>query len=144
MSLSLTRFTELLDAYGADPGRWPEAERAAALALLEASPQARGLCDEARALDAALDRLPTPAPSADFRLRVLATAPIGAAPARGLRELWGALGGWRLTAPALACALALGLAVGQWLPMPEAALTEDELYTLALLDDRYSYTEFEP
>jgi hypothetical protein len=50
------RLNELLDAYGADPTRWPEAERAAAQALLARTPDlgARG---DAERLDAALARL---------------------------------------------------------------------------------------
>jgi hypothetical protein len=53
--MTLERFGQLVDAYGADFARMPEAERASARALLESSPQARALWDEARALDALLD-----------------------------------------------------------------------------------------
>lgn len=144
MSIGLDRFRHLLDAHGADPARWPAQERAAALALVEAEPAARALLDEARALDVALDALPTPRAASDLRLRVLADAPIGrSAPAPSILSAWlHRLGRWTLAGPALAGALALGLAVGHWLPMPEPVLSEDEFYALALMDD--SDLEFEP
>ncbi len=54
--MKLSRLSAILDAYGADPARWPCGEREAALALTRASlPAARALAD-ARALDAALVR----------------------------------------------------------------------------------------
>ena len=48
------RLGSLVDAYGGDPARWPLAERAAALSLLETSAAARAAADGARALDALL------------------------------------------------------------------------------------------
>src|SRR5262245_47824403 len=62
--MTLARFEELLDAYGGRPERWPDAERDAALALLERSDVARARRDAAGALDALLDRMPVVAPSA--------------------------------------------------------------------------------
>jgi hypothetical protein len=53
--LTLTRFKALTDSYGAAPDRWPESVRADAEALLRASPEARQLLAEARALDEAID-----------------------------------------------------------------------------------------
>ncbi len=53
--LTLKRFKALTDSYGADPGRWPEAVRADAEALLGASDEARRVLAEARALDEAID-----------------------------------------------------------------------------------------
>jgi hypothetical protein len=74
-AMGLDRFAELLDAYGARPERWPDGERAAALALLARSAQARALRDRAARLDALLDRLPDVAPSPDLAARVLRAAP---------------------------------------------------------------------
>jgi hypothetical protein len=54
--ITLVRFAQLLDAYGAEPARWPAEEREAALALLARSPEARRQRDEAARLDALLDR----------------------------------------------------------------------------------------
>jgi hypothetical protein len=80
-SMTPSRFVALLDAYGADPARWPDAEVAAARALLERSAEARAQRDEAAALDAALDALPATTPSPALTARILAAAPA----ARGAR-----------------------------------------------------------
>lgn len=69
------RFTALLDAYGGDANRWPEAERAAALAYLEHTPAAHAERDAALKLDALINRYPAPAPVIDVaRLVARATA----------------------------------------------------------------------
>ncbi len=55
-SLAEARFREIVDAYGADPIRWPEAERAAAAIFARNHADiAQPVLDEARALDAWLD-----------------------------------------------------------------------------------------
>jgi hypothetical protein len=72
--MTMQRLHELLDAYGARSDRWPFSERAAALALLRDSAEARHVRDEAARLDALLDRATTPAPSPELLDRVLATA----------------------------------------------------------------------
>ena len=54
-TLSLERAAALLDAYGALPDRWPEAEREAMLALLAKSPELRAQRDAAAGLDSLLD-----------------------------------------------------------------------------------------
>ena len=54
-TLSLERAATLLDAYGALPERWPEADREALLALLEKSPELRAQRDAAAGLDSLLD-----------------------------------------------------------------------------------------
>lgn len=59
------RLKELIAAYGADHRRWPEAERAIALALLQRLPELRVEFDRMAALDATLDRWPSPAPRID-------------------------------------------------------------------------------
>ena len=58
-------FENLLDRQGADPARWPAAERTRANALLQASPQAQALLAEAQQLAEALDQAfpPMPAPA---------------------------------------------------------------------------------
>lgn len=61
--LTIDRVKELIAAYGGDPARWPDEERTAAEAVLEASPEARRLLEEARRIDAALAARPTPAPA---------------------------------------------------------------------------------
>jgi hypothetical protein len=55
-SLTESRFRDIVDAYGADAARWPEAERAAAAIFARNNPEiAQPLLDEARALDTWLD-----------------------------------------------------------------------------------------
>src|ERR1700674_1412164 len=58
----LDRFRELLDAYGAEPRRWPANERTVAAAFLADSAQARDLRAKAAAIDALLDRATPLAP----------------------------------------------------------------------------------
>jgi len=58
------RVEAILAAYGSDPRRWPDAERAAALALLVRSADGHARADAARGLDAALDRARADVPAA--------------------------------------------------------------------------------
>jgi hypothetical protein len=61
--MTLTRLSELLDAYGADPDRWPLEDRVAALELMARSAEARTLARRAGALDTMLDAAPLAMPS---------------------------------------------------------------------------------
>lgn len=112
--MNLDRFAALVDAYGASPARWPEAERAAAMELMKTSPEARRLAEEADALDRLLD-LPETAPATRaLQDRILAAVASrgGRAPvlaARSSVERW-------LPAGAVACSLALGVAMGTQIP----------------------------
>ena len=56
--IAIDRLRSLIDAYGADPERWPTDERAAALLLLANSAEARAYARDAEALDAMLNRVP--------------------------------------------------------------------------------------
>lgn len=81
--MNIDRFRHLAEARGADIARWPPAERVGAHALLAASPEARHLLDDARTLDAWLDRA-MPAVSDAQAERVLAAIERRLAPpARG-------------------------------------------------------------
>lgn len=62
--MTLDRLKELLDAYGADPDRWPLEERLAMLDLLARSDAAKDLAAQAAGLDTLLDRAPLAVPSA--------------------------------------------------------------------------------
>jgi hypothetical protein len=78
------RFRHITEAYGASPPRWPEDERAAALALLASGDaRAHAAFAEARALDGMLDAH-TVAPPA----RTLARHIVEAAPAQPGRGFW--------------------------------------------------------
>jgi ferric-dicitrate binding protein FerR (iron transport regulator) len=59
------RVAELIAAYGAAPDKWPEAERIAALAVLRRDPALQAELRQMAALDAALDRWPSPAAQVD-------------------------------------------------------------------------------
>lgn len=54
-------FAQLVEAFGADPVRWPADRREAGLALLRTSPAARRLAAEAEALDRLLAAAEEPA-----------------------------------------------------------------------------------
>ncbi|HVN87650.1 MAG TPA: hypothetical protein VMW17_22670 [Candidatus Binatia bacterium] len=73
--ISLERFTHLLDAYGANPARWPDDERALAQHLIEQSDIARAMWQQAAALDRVLDAVPSEPASPLLTAQVLATAP---------------------------------------------------------------------
>lgn len=104
------RFESLTAAYGAEPGRWPQVERAAALAFQRDNrAAAERILFEARMIDAVLDAAPTQAPSAELRDRVLARAP---RPRSGRpRVLFGAPR-WLPSAGVAALACAVGMWVG--------------------------------
>ena len=74
-TISLDRLHDVLDCYGADPGRWPAEEREAVLALLARSAEARRYRDEVADLDRALDMTHVEPPSTALAARVLAAAP---------------------------------------------------------------------
>lgn len=103
------RFESLTAAYGADPGRWPQAERDAALAFHR---DHRGVAErilfEARMIDAALAEAPAQAVGAGLRDRVLASAPRP----RAKPERRGFAAPAWLPGAGLAAACAVGLLVG--------------------------------
>ena len=72
--MELADFTRLVEAYGADPKRWPAERRDDALALTKSDPAAAAVLDEARSLDEVLDAAPAQAPSLMLRTVVAAAA----------------------------------------------------------------------
>jgi len=99
---------DLLDRHGSNPERWPQAQRAPALALVQTSADAERLLDEARALDVALDALPVPAMPSRLPGQVLDALP------RDFAETaldWLAANFWRPVGFALA-PLLVGFALG--------------------------------
>jgi hypothetical protein len=109
--MNIERFRILVEAYGANPARWPEAERVAALLFAEQSAEARDALQEAAAFDTLLDMAETQAASRALEDRILTT--FAERPAVQ-RAPWFTLR-W-IPAAAVACSLALGLAVGAALP----------------------------
>ena len=78
-TMTIERALELIEAYGAEPGGWPEEERAAASALIEVEPDTFvEPLSEARALDAVLMSETLPDPSGDLAANILAHAPLAA------------------------------------------------------------------
>lgn len=73
--LTVERLEQLLDAYGGVPERWPDAEREAALRLVQRSPELRARWEQAAELDRLLDSFETEAPSPLFAAGVLHGAP---------------------------------------------------------------------
>ena len=70
------RLLELIAAFGAEPGGWPEDERDAATALLTASPDLfADALDEARGLDDMFANMAMPEPSAELAAAILDSAP---------------------------------------------------------------------
>jgi hypothetical protein len=71
-TMTIDRLQTILEAYGASPARWPEAEREAALALIAQSAQARAAVAAASALDASIDAYENPAEHAINPLKLVA------------------------------------------------------------------------
>ncbi len=136
MSLTIERFSELLDAYGADLSRWPSTASRSAAQLLVESDEARHRLQQARSFDVALQLPPPAAPSPWLRQRILAEARSTSGPrakAFAWRDLIAELGGWRLAAPSLAAALSLGIALGLGLGLDELESEQQPADLLALL-----------
>ncbi|MBI1239102.1 MAG: hypothetical protein GC199_07135 [Alphaproteobacteria bacterium] len=140
--MTLDRLTELLDAYGAASARWPAAERADALALIEKSPEAQALVAEATALDDALSGIPAVPVSPALRARILLDAerllrpapqPVVHAPGwrNWIAQIWpGPV--WQ-PATAFALSIALGGVMGLWGVDAAVATVDDDL--IALIGD---------
>jgi anti-sigma factor RsiW len=101
------RVAALMEAYGAEPSRWPDDERAAAQALLASDPELQRMQMQARALDSLLE-LPEPlSPSAALR-RAVAEIPLRAERGAAAALPWLFASALR---SALAAAFVLGLGV---------------------------------
>src|SRR5690348_1810668 len=94
--MDLVRFAELIDAYGAELERMPEAERARAHALLQSDARAAELHAAAARLDALLDAAPLAEVSSALSARV-AELPLRH-PRAERSALWPWPGVWRFVA----------------------------------------------
>jgi len=129
------RVEMILDAYGADPAHWPEAERDAALALVRDVPELSRRMQIEAELDSLLDALPAPAPhpSARVRLKAIADQTQGV-DWRALLWPFGPV--WR-PAAGLALALLVGIGTGVADPFALGTAVADSEATLtyaALVD----------
>lgn len=129
--MTLERFLAILDAYGGDPHRWPQAERQAAKMLCEGSQAAQEARARAQALDSLLQTAPDAPASRALQNRILERL-ADAAPRTGwgarLRALAQAIwpgAAWR-PAAALAASAVIGLAAGVY-GSQSFALGGDEL-----------------
>ncbi|MEL7541710.1 MAG: hypothetical protein AAGJ51_12475 [Pseudomonadota bacterium] len=85
VKISTERVLELIAAYGAEPGAWPDEERTAATQLLAASPDLFAApLEEARALDALLQTELVPDPGAQLSEAILAAGPSAKGASRGV------------------------------------------------------------
>lgn len=117
----LDRLQTVLEIYGAEPGRWPEADRERLLRQTRESDAARRLLREAEALEQVMAHASGGKAPDGLGARIVAAAvhdparearvvPIGAASARRSRR--GAFSGNAMAAGLLAASFALGLYVG--------------------------------
>lgn len=132
--MNAERLKALADAYGADPRRWPEGAREAALAFMGADPaRAERLLFEARQTDLALDASTPPHVSHALRERVIALAATAGLKTRrprfGLGGLaWFSGAGW-------AAACAAGVIAGMNLSSPFVTAVEaDAVFYQAALE----------
>ena len=125
------RFFTIVEAYGAEPRRWPAAEREAALAFARRDLQAAAALAEAGTFDAVLDANVPPQPSAATRRRILEAAPRRRRSALDL--------GWWISGAGLAAAGVAGVVFGATLSAPaddpqvQALLAEADAYEDILL-----------
>ena len=141
--MKLSRLSAILEAYGADPERWPADEREAALALTQSSvPAARALA-EARMLDSVLlgQSFPDIADEPE-QFTLLHAAIVSTARRRPTRTWFGHWFGFDLapsqlwpSVAGLALASALGFAVGLGgLLQSETDHETDEISVLSPID----------
>jgi hypothetical protein len=107
--MSLSRFGELVSAYGADAARWPDNERDDALALLDKEPLAAAILEHERDLDFKLALAEPMHASSELIGRILA----GAEKARiGWQDVLWPFGPLWQPVIAVACASAFGIVFG--------------------------------
>ena len=136
--MNAERFDALAQAWGADLRRWPETERQAARAWIDADPvRAERALFDARQTDVALDASPRPDVSAALRDRVIASAATAGLKARAawptLRKLmWIGGAGWA----AAACAgVVFGVNLGGQMAADTQAFSVLDQAAMAGLDD---------
>jgi len=124
--MKLERFSEILGAYGADPERWPAAERSAAEALLAASAEARAALADTRGIDRLLDELPRPLTELDAG--VVAARAIARSQDTARGQGGAARRGWLWLAPSLtglAAAALAGFLIG-WTEIDAAVIADPD------------------
>ncbi|HEY1837816.1 MAG TPA: hypothetical protein VGG36_09180 [Rhizomicrobium sp.] len=136
-AMTPTRLAAVLNAYGASPERWPEAERASATALISSNPHLQAEADRARELDAVLDTAPMVTVPAELYGRILAGFDrIAAQPSvrrflnRIANVVWPDAPLWQ-PSTALAMSLVAGLVLGVMAPVAGATQHRSSDMTVA-------------
>jgi hypothetical protein len=132
------RFEQIVAAYGSRPAAWPQEQRDAALAFMEASEEARALLEQESRLDLMLDAAPSIEPSRALRERILQAAPRPRSSLADRLDRW-ASGLWPFgrnwqPAAVLATAAVLGIAAGWMAPNSELDADSSDVAGLALDD----------
>jgi hypothetical protein len=112
-ALDLDRFRTIVDAYGTDPSKWPEAERQAALTLLVSSSDADAVVNDATQLDRMLDHMPVvdPSPELERSIAAIPDSPVSTSNRIGLDSRWTAVHATALWKSAVAATLAVVLGI---------------------------------
>jgi hypothetical protein len=128
------RFRELTEIYGAEPRRWPAAERQAALAYMrDHAGDAEAALSEASTLDDLLGDYGAIPAGAVLREQIIASAPRGArSPARRMPVWWQAAG---FAGLGLAGALAGALAISVVMPIDQHGDDGDGGYVITAFDE---------
>ena len=164
MKMTLERFKQIVEAYGAAADRWPADERDAAVAFAAQNPAAAAVLEQERLLDAALGSVGDIMPSAQLSEAILSDAaevlgPVaGPEPSSDKQTGWldgvrGLLGDidkmdWSLKGlvqpgAVLACAALAGLVTGAYLP---GGGVSETLYTLEdedILNVAFGQTDYD-
>lgn len=109
--MTFERLIEILDAYGADPARWPADERAAARAFVAKDARAADALAQARRLDEWLDTYDPADDASAARVRNALEKAIPHVPSATAIPLLVAWSTWQRAA-ALAAVLMFGIATG--------------------------------
>jgi len=141
--MTQSRFAALVEAYGADPERWPAAERDAAVCWLASNPAAQALRAEASSLDRAMGTFELPVVSSTLKRRLMEDFD-GAQRRWSLRRLvgiaadavWPGAPLWQ-PACALGLAFAAGLGVALFAPfdIPQQDDVSSSVFALDTLSD---------
>jgi hypothetical protein len=140
--MTLERLRTLIAAYGANPARWPLAERPAAEALMARSPEARAALADGAPLDALLDAVPALSPSPALRAAVLADMPHPEHSRRvgwwdSVRALMEEFAGLPAIRPLLLASVLLGIFAGGYLDTGSETESGSDLIQLAVYDGSY-------
>ena len=135
--VSAKRAARIIEAYGADPARWPVAERAGTLAALNKFPELANARQSAVGMDEFLGGAPEYTPSADLARRISAAAVHEAAKPRwrawlaGLIPVSGTPMGLMQPVATLFVAVTLGLMAGAFIPGSDNDAMAEEFMLLA-------------